>query len=102
MTETFRKLFCTENFVQPSKAYLVPLSLSVQSNDNHGWVHQIAITVEGEVIVLPCYIQHVSEGRKQRKEISHLKPVVSYGSWMKEIVISTFIEISLILDFLLL
>lgn len=38
---------------------LVPLTLPVQSDDDHGWVDQVAVTVEGEVVVFPAHIQHV-------------------------------------------
>lgn len=54
------------------KAHLVPLSLSVQCDDYHGWIHQVAIAVEGEVIVFPGYIQHVPVEKQnpRRKMIS--------------------------------
>lgn len=53
------------------KADLVPLSLSVQSDDYHGWIHQVTIAVEGEVIVFPGHIQHVpaEKQRKQRRSV---------------------------------
>ena len=41
------------------KSHLVPLSLSVQRDDYHGWIHQVTVAVEGEVIVFPGYIQHM-------------------------------------------
>lgn len=49
------------------KAHLVPLSLSVQSDNYHGWIHQVTITVEGEVIVFPGYIQHVPAEKQNPK-----------------------------------
>jgi len=35
------------------KTNLVPVSLSIQSNDHHGRISEIAISIEGEVLVLP-------------------------------------------------
>lgn len=39
--------------------HLVPLPLSVQSDDDHGRIHQVTVTVEGEVVVFPGDVQHV-------------------------------------------
>lgn len=35
---------------------LIPQSVSVKSDDGHCWIYQVTITVEWEVIVLPCYV----------------------------------------------
>ena len=47
---------------------LVPLPLSVQSDDDHGGVDQVSIAVEREVVVLPAHAQHVSEIREREKQ----------------------------------
>lgn len=53
--------------------HLVPQSLSVQSDDDHGRVHQVTVAVEGEVVVLPRDVQHVSaESEPKRKMLSHI------------------------------
>lgn len=66
------KVFMQSNFHILWKAHLVPLSLSVQRDDYHGWIHQVAVAVEGEVIVFPGYIQHVPVEKQnpRRKMIS--------------------------------
>ena len=49
-------------------AHLVPLSLSVQGDDDHGRIHQVTVTVEGEVIVFPGDVQHVpADGRTDER-----------------------------------
>lgn len=51
------------------EAHLVPLSLSVQRDYDHGWIHQVTVTVKGEVVVFPGYIQHVpAEQQNTRKD----------------------------------
>lgn len=47
--------------------YLVPLPLSVQRDDVHCRVHQVAVGVEGKVVVLPGYVQHVPELKRQKE-----------------------------------
>lgn len=63
---------CTQNVVTSLwNAHLVPLSLSVQSDNYHGWIHQVTIVVEGKVIVFPGYIHHVP-AEKQRQPVTKL------------------------------
>lgn len=51
------------------KAYLVPLPLSVQSDYDHGRIHQVSVAVEGEVVVFPCYVQHVPEDKQRQMSL---------------------------------
>ena len=39
--------------------YLVPLSLPVQRDDDHGGVHQVTVGIKGEVVMLPRHVQHM-------------------------------------------
>lgn len=41
-------------------AYLVPESLPVQGNEDHGGVSEEALAVEGQVLLLPGHVQHMS------------------------------------------
>lgn len=72
----YTKMYSAEKI--QGKAHLVPLSLSVQSDYYHGWIHQVTVAVEGEVVVFPGYIQHVpAETQNPRKIISDLNfPVI--------------------------
>lgn len=51
--------------------YLVPESLSVQSDYDHGRVCEEALVVKGQIPALPRHIQHVPIGH--RKETGSLK-----------------------------
>lgn len=46
------------------KNYLVPDSVSVQGDDDHGRVGQEALVVEGQVLPLPRHIQHVPTSQR--------------------------------------
>lgn len=60
---------CVKRNREVMRAHLVPLSLSVQCDDDHGWVHQVTITVEGEVIIFPGYIQHVPAEKHPERQV---------------------------------
>ena len=55
-------------------SYLVPESLPVQGDDDHGGVGQEALVVEGQVSPLPRHVQHVPAAQRTRrgKGLSHV------------------------------
>lgn len=50
--------------------YLIPLPLPIQSDDDHGGIHQVAVAVEGQVSVVPRHIQHVPVRDKRHWRLS--------------------------------
>ena len=66
------------------QAYLVPESLPVQGDEDHGGVGEEALAVEGQVLLLPGDVQHVSAaGEHTHTNTSINRNAHNPGHWLK-------------------